>query len=145
MEVLLLEVIQRKEVMTKHWDCKLVFKEEEGGPEIDLLDYVYLLEQEENKIPNNTSYPNLCLYTFPDRFNGLGDWPKLKKELNSSGIAGGGSLISNHVKSLVVGKKCNVTCHRYRTYKENVNLIEMRGGHWSQAIPLNTDCPPYFQ
>jgi hypothetical protein len=121
-ESLLLEAIQREEVMTKHWNCKLVFKEEEEGPEIDLLDYVNLSEQEEDNIPKNTSYPNFCLYKFPDRFDGLGDWPKLKKELHSSGIAGGCSLISNHVKSLDVGKKYHVTCHRYRTYKEKVNL-----------------------
>jgi hypothetical protein len=113
MESLLLDAIQREEVMTKHWDCKLMFKEEEDGPEIDLLDYINLSEQEEEKIPDNTSYPNFCLYTFPDRLNGLGDWPKLKKELHSSGITGGCSLISNHVISLDVGKKCHVTCHRY--------------------------------
>jgi hypothetical protein len=64
MEALLLKAIQREEVMTKHWDCKLMFKEEEDGPEIDLLDYVNLSEQEEDKIPQNTSYPNLCLYNF---------------------------------------------------------------------------------
>jgi hypothetical protein len=122
MESLLLEAIQRDEVMTKHWDCKLMFKEEEDGPEIDLLDYVNLSEQEEDKIPSTTSYPNFCLYKFPNRFNGLRDWPKLKKELHSSGIAGGCSLVSNHVKSLAVGKKYHVTCHRYRTYKEKVNL-----------------------
>jgi hypothetical protein len=115
MESSLLEAMQREEVMTKHWDCKLMFKEEEDAPEIDLLDYVNLSEQEKDKIPNNTSYPNFCLYNFPDRFNGLGDWPKLKKELHSSGIAGGCTLISNHVKSLAVGKKYHVTCHRYRT------------------------------
>jgi hypothetical protein len=39
--------------MTKHWDCKLVYKEEEDGPEIDLLDYVNLSEEEEDKIPKN--------------------------------------------------------------------------------------------
>jgi hypothetical protein len=48
-------------VIAKHWDCKLMFKEEDDGPEIDLLDYVNLSEQEEDKIPNNTSYPNFCL------------------------------------------------------------------------------------
>jgi hypothetical protein len=69
-----------------------------------LLDYVNFSEQEEEKIPKNTSYPNFCLYKFPDRFNGLEDWPKLKKELHSSGIAGGCSLISNHIKTLAVGK-----------------------------------------
>jgi hypothetical protein len=73
MESLLLEAIQREEVMTKHWDCKLMFKEEEDGPEIDLLDYIDLSEQEEDNIPINTPYPNLCLYKFPERFNGLGD------------------------------------------------------------------------
>jgi hypothetical protein len=122
MESSILEAMQREEVIKKHWDCKLMFKEEEDAPEIDLLDYVNLSEQEEDKIPNNTSYPNFCLYKFPDRFNGLGDWPKLKKELHSSGIAGGCTLISNHVKSLAVGKKYHVTCRRYRTYKEKVNL-----------------------
>jgi hypothetical protein len=71
MESLLLEAIQREEVMTKHWDCKLMFKEEEDGPGIDLLDYVNLSEQEEDKIPNNTSYPSFCLYKIPDIFNGL--------------------------------------------------------------------------
>jgi hypothetical protein len=35
----LLEAIQREEVMNKQWDCKLImFKEEAGGPEINLLD-----------------------------------------------------------------------------------------------------------
>jgi hypothetical protein len=80
------------------------------------------MEQEEDTIPNNPSYPNFCLYKLPDRFNGLGDWQKLKKELNSSGISGGCTLISNHAKALAVGKKFHVTWHRYRTYKENVNL-----------------------
>jgi hypothetical protein len=87
-----------------------------------LLDYVNLSEQEEDKIPNNPSYPNFCLYKFPDRFNGLGDWQKLKKELCSSGISGGCTLISNHAKALEVGKKYHVTSHLYRTYKEKVNL-----------------------
>jgi hypothetical protein len=122
MELSILEAMQREEVMTKHWDCKLMFKEEEDTPEIDLLDYVNLSEQEEDKIPNNPSYPKFCLYKFPDRFNGLGDWQKLKKELHSSGISGGYTLISNHAKALEVGKKFHVTCHRYRTYKEMVNL-----------------------
>jgi hypothetical protein len=117
MESLLLKAMQREEKMKKHRDCKLMFKEEEDGPKIDLLDYVNLLEQEEDKIPNNTSYPNVCLYKLRDIFNGLGDWPKIMKELHSSGIAGGCSLISNHVKSLAVRKKYHVTCHRYRTYK----------------------------
>jgi hypothetical protein len=31
-------------------------------------------------------------------------------------------LISNHVKTLAVGKKYHVTCHHYQTYKETVNL-----------------------
>jgi hypothetical protein len=31
-ESTLLEMIQREEMMTKHWDCKLVFKEEQDGP-----------------------------------------------------------------------------------------------------------------
>jgi hypothetical protein len=122
MESSILEAMQREEVMTKHWDCKLMFKEEEDTPEIDLLDYVNLSEQEEDKIPNNASYPNFCLYKFPDRFNGLGDWQKLKKELHSSGISGVCTLISNHAKTLAVGKKFHVTFHRYRTYKEKVNL-----------------------
>jgi hypothetical protein len=104
MESTLLEAIQREEVMTKHWDCKLVFKEEEDEPEIDLLDYVNLSEEEGDKIPKNRSYPNFCLYKCPDRFNGLEDWPKLKKELHSSGISGGCSLISNGVKFLHVAK-----------------------------------------
>jgi hypothetical protein len=42
MESLLLEAIQREEVMRKYWDCKLMFNEEEDSPEIDLLDYVNL-------------------------------------------------------------------------------------------------------
>jgi hypothetical protein len=90
-----------------------MFKEEEDGSELDLLDYINLSEQEEDKIPKNTSYTNFCLCKFPDRFNGLWDWPKLKKELHSSGIAGGCSLVSNHVKSMAVEKKYHVTCHRY--------------------------------
>jgi hypothetical protein len=118
MQSTLLEAIQREEVMTKHWDCKLVFKEEEDRPETGLLDCDNLSEQEEEKIPKNTSYPNVCLYKFPDIFNGLGDWPKLKKEFHSSGIAGECSLILNHVKTQAVGKKYHVTCHRYQTYKE---------------------------
>jgi hypothetical protein len=32
MESTLLEVVQREEVITKHWDCKLMFKEEVNGP-----------------------------------------------------------------------------------------------------------------
>jgi hypothetical protein len=99
-----------------------MFKEEEDTPEIDLLDYVNLSDQEEDKIPNNTSYPHFCLYKFPDIFNGLGDWQKLKKELHSSGISGGCILISNHAQTLAVGKKFHVICHHYRTYKEKVNL-----------------------
>jgi hypothetical protein len=51
MESKLLEAIQRGEVVTKHWECKLMFKEEEDGPEINLLDYVNLSEEEEDKIP----------------------------------------------------------------------------------------------
>jgi hypothetical protein len=73
MESTLLEVIQRGEVMTIHWDCKLMFKEEEDGPEIDLLNYVNLSKEEEDKIPKNSSYPNFCLYKFPNRFDGLKD------------------------------------------------------------------------
>jgi hypothetical protein len=46
MESLLFEAIQREEVMTKQCDCNLMFKEEEDGPEIDLIDYVNLSEQE---------------------------------------------------------------------------------------------------
>jgi hypothetical protein len=61
MESTLLELIQRGEVMTTHWDCKLMFKEEEDGPYIDLLDYVNLSKEEEEKIPKNSSYPNFCL------------------------------------------------------------------------------------
>jgi hypothetical protein len=71
MEATLLEAIQREEVMTRHWDCKLMFKEEEDGPEIDLLDYVNPSEEEKDKIPQNSSYPSFCLYKFPDRLNGL--------------------------------------------------------------------------
>jgi hypothetical protein len=58
MEFSILEAMRREEVMTKHWDCKLMFKEEEDCPEINLLDYVNLTEQEEDKIPKNPSYPN---------------------------------------------------------------------------------------
>jgi hypothetical protein len=122
MESTLIKAIQREEVMTKHWDCKLMFKEEEDGPEINLLDYVNLSEEEEDKIPKNRSHPNFCLYKFPNRLNGLEDWPKLKKELHLSGIASGCSLISNHVKILACGKKYHVTCHHYHTYKEKVSL-----------------------
>jgi hypothetical protein len=32
MELSILEAMQRGEVMTKHWDCKLMFKEEEDTP-----------------------------------------------------------------------------------------------------------------
>jgi hypothetical protein len=42
MDSTLLDAIQREKVITKNWDCKLIFKEEEDGPEIDLLDYVNL-------------------------------------------------------------------------------------------------------
>jgi hypothetical protein len=66
--------------------------------------------------------PNFCLYKLPDIFNGLDDRPAPKKELHSSGIAGGCSLISNHVNTLAVGKQYHVTCHHYQTYKEKVNL-----------------------
>jgi hypothetical protein len=121
-ESTLLQAIQREEVMTKHWDCKLMFKEEEDEPEIDLLDYVNLSEEEEDKIPKNRSYPSFCLYTSPDRFNDIKYWPKLKKELHSSGISGGCSLISNVAAPLACGKNYHVTCCRYRLYKEKVNL-----------------------
>jgi hypothetical protein len=50
-----------------------MFKEEEDGPEIDLLNYVNLSKEEEDKIPKNSSYPNFCLYKFPNRFDGLKD------------------------------------------------------------------------
>jgi hypothetical protein len=131
---------QREEVVTKHWDCKLMFKEEEDAPKIYFLDYVDLSEQEEDKIPNNTSYPFFCLYKFPDRFNGLRDWQKLKKDLHSYGIAGGCTLISNHVKSLAVGNKYHVTCHRYRTYKEKVNLKRkyVEGSDYMDVIATTT-------
>jgi hypothetical protein len=79
-------------------------------------------EEEEDKIPENSSYPNFCLSKFPDRFNGLEDLLKLNKELHSSGIDDGCSLIPNDVKSLACSKKCHVTCHSYRLYKEKVNL-----------------------
>jgi hypothetical protein len=42
MESPLLDAVQREEVMTKRWDCKLMLKEEVNGPEIELLDYVNL-------------------------------------------------------------------------------------------------------
>jgi hypothetical protein len=42
MKPLLFKAIQREELMTKHWDCKIMFKEEEDGPGMDLLDYVNL-------------------------------------------------------------------------------------------------------
>jgi hypothetical protein len=61
MESSILEAMQREEVMTKHGDCKLMFKEGEDTPEIDFLDYINLSEQEEDNIPNNPSYPNFCL------------------------------------------------------------------------------------
>jgi hypothetical protein len=140
MESSILEAMQREEVMTKHWDCKLMFKEEEDAPEINLLDYVNLSEQDEAKIPNNTSYPIFCLYKFPDRFNGIGDLQKLKKKLNSSGISGGCTLISNHVKSMAVGKKFHVTGHRYQTYKEKVNLKRkyVEGSDYMDGIATTT-------
>jgi hypothetical protein len=140
MESSILEAMQREEVMTKHCDCKLMFKEEEDTPETDLLDYVNLSEQEDDKIPNNTSYPIFCLYKFPDRLNGLGDWQKLKKELHSSVISGGCTLISNHAKTLSVGKKFHVTCHCYRTYKEKVNLKRkyVEGSDYMDGIVTTT-------
>jgi hypothetical protein len=115
-ESTLLKVVQRGEVMTTtHWVCKLMLKEEEEGLYIDLLDYVNLSEKEEDKIPKNSSYPNFCLYKFPDRFNGIKYRPKLKKELHSSGIAGGCSLISNIPCTMY-----HVACHGL--YKQKVNL-----------------------
>jgi hypothetical protein len=50
-ESTLLKAIQREEVMATRWDCKLMFKEEVDGPQINLLDYVNLCEEEEDKIP----------------------------------------------------------------------------------------------
>jgi hypothetical protein len=32
MESSILEAMQREEVMTRHWDCKLMFKEEKDSP-----------------------------------------------------------------------------------------------------------------
>jgi hypothetical protein len=99
--------------MTKQWDCKLMFKEVQDGPEIDLLDYVNLSEEEEDKIPKHSSHPSFCLYKFPDRCDGLSEWPKLRKELHSYGIARGCSLIYNAATSLECGKHHHVICHRY--------------------------------
>jgi hypothetical protein len=103
-------------------ECKLVFKEEEDGPEIYLLDSVNLSEEEEDKIPKNSSYPTFCVYKFPDIFNGIRYWTNLKKGIPSSGIAGGSSLISNNATPLACGKKYHVTCHRYQLYKEKLDL-----------------------
>jgi hypothetical protein len=36
MESTLLEVIQRGEVMTTHWECKILFKEKKDGPYNDV-------------------------------------------------------------------------------------------------------------
>jgi hypothetical protein len=57
----------------KHWDFNFMSKEEEDGSEIDLIDYVNPSEQEEDKIPKNSSNPSFCLYKFLYRFNGLKD------------------------------------------------------------------------
>jgi hypothetical protein len=54
MESLLLEAIHREEVMKKHWDYKLMFKEEEDGPEIDLL--TTLIFRSKKK----TIFPTIC-------------------------------------------------------------------------------------
>jgi hypothetical protein len=111
MESTLLEAIQRESAMTKDWYCKLMSEEEEYGTKIDLLDYVNLSKRKrKTRFPKNSSYPNFGLYKFPDTFNGLKDWPKIKKELHSSGIAGGWSMIPNDVKALACGKKYHVTC-----------------------------------
>jgi hypothetical protein len=105
MESTLLEAIQKEEVMKEHWDCKLMFKEEVDGPEIDLLNFVNLSEEKEDKNPKKQLISELCLKKSPYGFNGLADLPKLQKELHSSGISGGYSLISNDVKTLSCGKK----------------------------------------
>jgi hypothetical protein len=111
MESTLIEAIRREEVITKHWDCKLVFKEEQDGLEIDLLEYVNLSKEEEDKIAKNSSYPTFCLYTFPGRFNGLKDWAQLRKEiLYSSAIARGFKMTPNTATPRVCGKKYNITC-----------------------------------
>jgi hypothetical protein len=62
------------------------------------------------------------------------------KELHSSGIAGGCPLISSHVKSLAVGKKYHVACHRYRTYKKKVNLKRkyVEGSDYMDGIATTT-------
>jgi hypothetical protein len=125
MESTLIEAIQRKEVTTKNWDCKLLFKEEADGPYIDLLDYVNL--SEEDKIPLNSSYPTFFIYKFPDIFNGLDDWPKLKKEQGTPFIWnfwGFASLYQTLQNLLHVagGNKYHAACHIYQLYKEKVNL-----------------------
>jgi hypothetical protein len=66
MESLILEAIQREEVMTKHWDCKLMFKEEEDGLEIYLIDYVNLSKQKKTRFPTTrpfqiSVYPNFLI------------------------------------------------------------------------------------
>jgi hypothetical protein len=60
MESTLLDAIQREEVMTKHWDYTLMFKEEADEPYIDLLDYVNLSEEKEDKTPQNSPYYKFC-------------------------------------------------------------------------------------
>jgi hypothetical protein len=49
MESLLREAIQREEVVIKHWDCKLMFKEEEHVPKMYLLGYFNLSYRSKKK------------------------------------------------------------------------------------------------
>jgi hypothetical protein len=124
MESTLLEEIQSEEVMTKHWDCKLLCKEEEDGPEIDLLDYVNLSEEEEDKIPKNSSYPNFCLNKFHDRINGLEARRLAQVEEGTPFIWNSRWALPDikHCKTLACGKNYHVACYHYQLYKEKVNL-----------------------
>jgi hypothetical protein len=84
----------------KHWNWKLMIKEGEDGPEIDLLDCVNLTKEEEDNIPTNKMYPNFCLYKSPYRLKCLEEWEKIRKEVYVSVIEVGFKLTPN-MKTLI--------------------------------------------
>jgi hypothetical protein len=54
--------MQREEVMTKNWDCKLMFKEEEDDPEMDLKNTLIFRSKKKTIFPT-TRLIQISVYT----------------------------------------------------------------------------------
>jgi hypothetical protein len=78
------------------------------------LDYVNLSKEDSVKLPADDSWPSFCGYKFPDKYNGLKDCKKLKKEVYASSIAGGFKLATNTVAPIASGTNYHLACFRYR-------------------------------